>query len=147
MGAAQSFQGVLQAGQTYSISVWVRLGSGTQTMQLTMQKVDDSGTSYAAIASGSVSSSGWIQLSGQYTLNVSGTLTGLTLYAEMPSSTNASYYIDDLVVQGQSTATTNGACLVDWATVHQRIDGFGASSAWRGNWTTSQADMFFSTKL
>ena len=36
-------------------------------------------------------------------------------------------------------------CTVDWTNVHQRIDGFGASSAWRSTWTTAQADMFFST--
>lgn len=36
-------------------------------------------------------------------------------------------------------------CVVDWNNVHQRIDGFGASSAWITNWTTAQADMFFST--
>ncbi len=36
-------------------------------------------------------------------------------------------------------------CTVDWNDVHQRIDGFGASSAWRSTWTTAQADMFFST--
>ena len=36
-------------------------------------------------------------------------------------------------------------CTVNWNNVHQRIDGFGASSAWRGSWTTAQADMFFST--
>lgn len=36
-------------------------------------------------------------------------------------------------------------CTVDWNNVHQRIDGFGASSAWRGTWSTAQADMFFST--
>lgn len=36
-------------------------------------------------------------------------------------------------------------CTVDWNNVHQRIDGFGASSAWRSTWTTAQADMFFST--
>jgi glucuronoarabinoxylan endo-1,4-beta-xylanase len=34
---------------------------------------------------------------------------------------------------------------VDWNTVYQRIDGFGASSAWQSTWTTSWADMFFST--
>jgi len=33
---------------------------------------------------------------------------------------------------------------VNWADVHQRIDGFGASSAWRTSITTAQADMFFS---
>ena len=36
-------------------------------------------------------------------------------------------------------------CTIDWTTVHQRIDGFGASSAWKSSWTTAQADMFFST--
>jgi glucuronoarabinoxylan endo-1,4-beta-xylanase len=34
---------------------------------------------------------------------------------------------------------------VDWNAGGQRIDGFGASSAWRGTWTAAQADMFFST--
>jgi O-glycosyl hydrolase len=34
---------------------------------------------------------------------------------------------------------------VDWNNVHQRIDGFGASSAWRSTWTTAQADLLFST--
>ena len=36
-------------------------------------------------------------------------------------------------------------CTVDWNNRHQEIDGFGASSAWRGSLTTAQADMFFST--
>jgi O-glycosyl hydrolase len=37
-------------------------------------------------------------------------------------------------------------CTVDWNNVHQRIDGFGASSAFTGfTWTTSMANMFFST--
>ena len=34
---------------------------------------------------------------------------------------------------------------VNWNTVYQRIDGFGASSAWQSTWTTNQADLFFST--
>jgi glucuronoarabinoxylan endo-1,4-beta-xylanase len=47
-------------------------------------------------------------------------------------------------------ANTNAAppiydCVIDWNNVHQRIDGFGASSAWRSAWTAGQADMFFST--
>ena len=36
-------------------------------------------------------------------------------------------------------------CVVDWTNIHQRIDGFGAASAWRTTWTASEADMFFST--
>src|SRR5208337_2744145 len=37
-------------------------------------------------------------------------------------------------------------CTVDWNEVHQRIDGFGASSAFLTmTWTPSQANLFFST--
>ena len=36
-------------------------------------------------------------------------------------------------------------CTVNWTNVYQRIDGFGASSAWRSTWTTNLADLFFST--
>lgn len=36
-------------------------------------------------------------------------------------------------------------CTVDWNDLHQRIDGFGASSAWQSSWTTAWAHMFFST--
>ncbi len=149
MGIAQSFQGVLQAGQTYDVSAWVRLVSGgNQTMQLTMQKTDGSGTSYAAIASGSVSSSGWTQLSGQYTYNPSGTVSALNWYAEVTSSSNTSYYIDDVQLSGGTIVTNppiNGVSAVDWNNVHQRIDGFGASSAWNGSWNAAEADLLFST--
>jgi glucuronoarabinoxylan endo-1,4-beta-xylanase len=75
-----------------------------------------------------------------------GTVTSLFLYGEVPSSTNAAYYIDDLDVQPLiSPNPTNGQCTVNWTNVFQHIDGFGASSAWGGGWTTNQADMFFST--
>lgn len=37
------------------------------------------------------------------------------------------------------------ACTIVWTNLHQRMDGFGASSAWRGDWASWQADMFFTT--
>jgi len=36
-------------------------------------------------------------------------------------------------------------CVIDWANTYQRIDGFGASSAWRSTWRADIADMFFTT--
>ncbi len=148
-GIAQSFLDALQAGQTYDVSAWVRLVSGgSQTMQLTMQKTDGGTTSYAAIASGSVSSSGWTQLSGQYTYNPSGAVSALNFYAEVPSSSTASFYIDDVELSEGTIVTNppiNGVSTVDWNNVHQRIDGFGASSAWNGSWNAAQADLLFST--
>jgi glucuronoarabinoxylan endo-1,4-beta-xylanase len=53
-------------------------------------------------------------------------------------------WVDNIQFSGPGPTTT-GSCTVDWKTVYQRIDGFGASSAWNGNWTSTQADMFFST--
>lgn len=148
-GIAQTMQGIIQPGQTCSVSTWIRIASGTnQTVQLTMQKMDGGGTTYSAIASGSVSSTGWTQLSGQYTLTVSGTLTGLTFYVEVPTSTSASFYVDDVVVQALDSmppGTNTGVCTVNWTNVYQRIDGFGASSAWRSSWSSSVANQFFST--
>ena len=38
-------------------------------------------------------------------------------------------------------------CTVNWTNLHQRIDGFGASSAWNGAWSSNQADLLFSTRL
>ena len=149
MGIAQSFLGALQAGQTYDVSAWVMLaGGGSQTMQLTMQKTDGGTTTYAAIASGSVSGSGWMQLVGQYTYNPAGSVTTLNFYVEVPSSTNAAYYIDDVQFSPTSVVTNSsitGVSTVNWNNVHQRIDGFGASSAWNGSWTTAEADLLFST--
>jgi glucuronoarabinoxylan endo-1,4-beta-xylanase len=149
MGAAQSLVGLLQSGQTYNVSVWVRLNGGTsQTMQLTMQKTDGSGTAYALIASGTVTSSAWTQLSGTYMYNPSGTATALNFYAEVPSSSTNSYYIDDAqFVEGimASNPPISGTSTVDWNNVHQRIDGFGASSAWNGSWNTAEEQLLFST--
>jgi glucuronoarabinoxylan endo-1,4-beta-xylanase len=52
-------------------------------------------------------------------------------------------WVDNIKFVGPTPASTN--CVVDWNDVHQRIDGFGASSAWMSSFSTSQADMFFST--
>jgi glucuronoarabinoxylan endo-1,4-beta-xylanase len=52
-------------------------------------------------------------------------------------------WVDNIEFVGAAPVTTN--CVVDWNDVHQRIDGFGASSAWVENLTSAQADMFFST--
>jgi glucuronoarabinoxylan endo-1,4-beta-xylanase len=52
-------------------------------------------------------------------------------------------WVDNIKFSGEPPMPTN--CIVDWNDVHQRIDGFGASSGFDSTWTTNQADMFFST--
>ena len=145
MGIAQAFPGVLQTNVTYDVSAWLRLAGGTnQSMQITAQQIDNGGTTYTVIASGNVTNGGWTQLSGQYSFTINGTLTNLTIYFEVPNSATNSYYIDDVTI---SAPSTNGQTVVDGGNVHQRIDGFGASSAWDGSWTMTQANMFFSTNV
>jgi glucuronoarabinoxylan endo-1,4-beta-xylanase len=149
MGIAQSMLGLLQSGQTYTVSAWVMLDGGTsQTMQLTMQDTVAGTTTYTEMASGTVTASGWTQLSGTYTYNGSGSDTTLTFYTEVPSSATNSYYIDDVQFDAQAMVSNppiNGTSIVDWNNVHQRIDGFGASSAWNGSWNTSEEQLLFST--
>lgn len=98
-GVAQSVLGILQPANTYRSSAWVRLVSGNnQPVLLTMQKVDGSGTTYTTVASGTASATNWTQLSGNYTLNVSGMLTNLNLYLEGPPA-GVSFYADDFLVE------------------------------------------------
>jgi glucuronoarabinoxylan endo-1,4-beta-xylanase len=149
MGAAQSLLGLLQSGQTYNVSAWVMLdGGSSQTMQLTLQDTVGSSTTYTEIASGTVTSGGWTQLSGTYTYTGSGSDSALNFYIEMPSSTTNSYYLDD-VDFAEGIMVTNppisGTSTVNWNNVHQRIDGFGASSAWNGSWNTAEEKLLFST--
>jgi glucuronoarabinoxylan endo-1,4-beta-xylanase len=60
------------------------------------------------------------------------------------SSTTADFGLAVTLVNTSAPPTIYDL-VVDWNNVHQRIDGFGASSAWRSSWTTNLADMFFST--
>lgn len=108
-GVAQSVQGVLQPANTYRISAWVRLVSGgSQPVQLTVQKTDGSGTTYAAVANGTANASGWTQLTGGYSLSVNGTLTALNLYLEGPAA-GVSFYADDIVVEAYDWKTQANA--------------------------------------
>ncbi|HEV2437051.1 MAG TPA: hypothetical protein VG077_13730 [Verrucomicrobiae bacterium] len=68
----------------------------------------------------------------------------LHIYGPTMSGTSK-FWVDNIKFVGGSPVTTN--CVVDWNNVHQSIDGFGASSAWDGSWTTNQADILFSTNL
>ncbi|WP_312029646.1 carbohydrate-binding protein [Paenibacillus sedimenti] len=98
-GPIQNITSKVQSGNTYTCSGWVRLdNAASDSIIMTIKKVDSSGTSYTNVATGTGSNSSWAQLSGNYTLNVTGTLTELGIYFEgLNSGTN--FYIDDVSVQ------------------------------------------------
>ena len=51
----------------------------------------------------------------------------------------------DAGADGTPVLTNTAAVRVNWTDLRQRIDGFGASSAWRSLWNSTVADRYFST--
>jgi len=62
--------------------------------------------------------------------NIYGIQIELQTYSDSLTGTSK-MYIDDVQLNGQGLpGPVNGTSVMDWNNVHQRIDGFGASSAW-----------------
>jgi uncharacterized repeat protein (TIGR01451 family) len=89
--------GQLQVGKRYQASVWVRHNESTeQTLYLNVKKVDGSGTSYDTIEKRTVKPNTWMQISGFYIPEISGTLSSLSLYVISKKETTFDFYSDDL---------------------------------------------------
>ncbi len=105
---------------------------------------------YTSVAAGNTN---WVQFSFPVILGAGTSVYGITIQLETFGNAltgTSKMYVDDVQLMGSSpvavTNTTNFAnATVDWNNVHQRIDGFGASSAWNGSWTTAEANLLFST--
>ncbi len=103
-GPSIVLNGVLLPGAQYTITGYVRLTSGeaASNANFTIKRTDPScsgGACYDTVGpyQVAVSSSGWVQIGGSYT--VSATETGLTLYAQLVGATSAqSFYLDDVVI-------------------------------------------------
>jgi glucuronoarabinoxylan endo-1,4-beta-xylanase len=133
-GIKQSILGKLSHGQTCTISGWVRLdNAASDAVKLTVEQRDDSpNTKYIPIKSATGSNTQWTHLSGQFTLNVTGTLTRLDIYFEGPAA-GVSFYVDDAEVLIPET-TGAASASVNPAIRRQTIEGFGAAGAWYDNW-------------
>jgi len=94
-GIAQSLLGMMAPGKTYTITGWVKLqNASSDSVGLTMRQIDSSGTNYIPMMWSTGNNNSWTCLSNNFTLNVSGTLTGLDLYFEGPAS-GVNFYVDD----------------------------------------------------
>jgi O-glycosyl hydrolase/subtilisin-like proprotein convertase family protein len=85
---------------------------------------------------------------GSYTLSTTGTpplAPGGTYYLGVQNTNSGAVTYGIEVDFHFLTGLPGLVCTVDWTNVYQRIDGFGASSAWRSNWPDVLADLFFST--
>ena len=64
------------------------------------------------------------------------------VYGGTTLSGPSTMWVDNLKFTG---STVSGTATVNYADLRQRIDGFGASSAWNSTWSSAEADLFFST--
>ena len=97
-GVVQTVATALLNTNTYYVSAWVLIDNSTnQSVKLTLHKIDSGGESYTPIASCTGNSNTWTQMSGNFTLNTTGTLTSLTIYMEGPAA-GVSFYADDFLL-------------------------------------------------
>ena len=136
-GIKQSVFGRMVDGKTYQVSGWVRLDNApSDEVAISFEQQDDSGTKYIGVARGIATDTAWTKLSGEFTLNVTGTLSVLDVYFEGPAP-GVNFYVDDVVVYGPEAnppviipPTPQSKSQVDAKIRHQIIEGFGASGAY-----------------
>ena len=99
-GIKQSLLGKVLNGKTYKISAWVRLeNADANTITISIEQADDKGTVYKNVAKVTASKTEWVELSGEFTLDASGTLTTLDVYLEGPPQ-DINFFVDDVIVFG-----------------------------------------------
>jgi endo-1,4-beta-xylanase len=127
---------VLLPGAKYTITGFVQLAPGetATNANFTIKRSDPScsgGTCFDTIGTFQipVSSSGWAQIGGSYT--VSATETGLQLYAQLVGPTTAqSFYLDDVVIT-ETAPPPGGAPIATYTFADGGLDGwapFGSAS-------------------
>jgi len=136
-GPLQSILGVAEDGKTYRISGWVRLQNADDDwIGITVSQTDSDGTHYHRVNRSTGYNDRWIQLYGNFTLNVTGNLTELNVYFEGPEP-GVNFYLDDAEVLLIRPPAPNAIGSVDVSTVYQELEGFGASGAWYEGWLTA----------
>jgi glucuronoarabinoxylan endo-1,4-beta-xylanase len=136
-GIKQSVFGKMVEGKTYQVFGWVRLDNApSDTVAISFEQQDDGGTRYYGVARAAATDSGWTLLAGEFTLEVTGTLSVLDVYFEGPAP-GVNFYVDDAKVYGPEVdapevipAKPSGKGQIDGSIRHQRIEGFGGSGAY-----------------
>jgi len=137
-GIRQSVYDTMTDGATYKISGWVRLDNAPSAqVLLSVEQQDDGGTNYHNIDTVTATDSDWVQLSGEFTLNVTGGLAVLDVYFDGPEP-SVNFYVDDVVVYGPPPSGAKFEAVkpkakgnIDANIRHQKIEGLGASGAFR----------------
>ncbi|MBN1764497.1 MAG: carbohydrate binding domain-containing protein [Sedimentisphaerales bacterium] len=142
-GIKQSMLDKMVAGETYHVSGWVRLdNTATDSVMISFEQQDGDGTNYHNAATATANNNEWVELSGEFTLDVNGSLSVLDLYVEGPAP-EVIIYVDDMKVYGLKPGAdepaadvgpvpavkSSAAGRIDVNKRYQMIEGFGAGGA------------------
>lgn len=111
-GAQLSITELVQVGNTYKFSAWVKQDSGsTESIAMKLQYKDLGGTDqYKSLIAGSDNgkdcpSGQWVELSGEYEIpEYDG---DISLYFEVPTSETIDFLVDDVVITGKPVVASN----------------------------------------
>ncbi len=127
-GIKQSLLGKITNGATYTVSGWVRISAASDAVKMSVEQADANGTQYLGIAEGTATNTGWVQLSGTFTVSINGTVNCFDLYFEGPAA-GVDLYVDDASFFGPGIST-NATGSVNLGTRYQTMEGFGAAGGW-----------------
>ena len=86
-GAEQSLLGKVEAGRLYYAAGWITTDSATaETVRLTAEIVDSSGSRFVGIAAGTASNATWTWLSGTFQMPPTSGLSKVSLFFEGPAA-------------------------------------------------------------
>jgi hypothetical protein len=105
-GIKQSLIDKVQSGKTYKLSGWVRLdNSDSENITMSIEMTDDNPVQYINIETLTCSNTEWTELSGEFTVKPTGTLTTLDIYFEGPEP-GMNFFVDDVSVTEVTAAAS-----------------------------------------
>src|SRR5208282_1796435 len=134
---------------TFQCEVMFAPGTATGQAYLQFGDEDNGGQDYFGGVYVAVTNTNWVSVSLPINPASDPNLTNiynLLIHIYGPNtglSGTTTLFVDNIQFSGPTPVATN--CVVNWTNVYQRIDGFGACSAWDGSWTQAEANMFFGT--
>lgn len=89
----------MQVGKTYSITAWVRLpaGSSASSVAMLVERTTDGTPYYESVTSKTATDSGWVKLSGEYTLK--NPVSNAGVYFESFDNPTLSFYVDEFIIE------------------------------------------------
>ncbi len=89
----------METGKTYRLSAWVKLPAGTpgSPVSMVIQRTTGGTNAYEVVKSVQAGDSGWVKLSGEYTLQQP--IESLAVYFESFDHPTLDFYVDDVVIE------------------------------------------------